>query len=96
MQWSIVGTFVGTIAVALIGYVVAVRKASGKISSSEASDLWEESRAMRADYAVRLQRCDERIAQMETRQSTLEAANDALGDENRALRRRIFELEGAS
>lgn len=42
-------------AVAALGaYVAAARKLSGKINTSEASQLWEESRAIRDDYREQL------------------------------------------
>jgi hypothetical protein len=95
MEWTVVGGFIGTAVVAILGYLAAGRNARGKITTSEASDLWEESRAIRADYAARLARCDERIAQQEQRIAIIQAANDALGEKNRAQQRRILELEGA-
>jgi hypothetical protein len=95
MQWSVIGPFAGTVLVAIIGYMAVIRNARGKIATSEASDLWEESRAIRADYAVRLARCDERIAQQEDRISIIQAANEALAEKNQTLQRKVRELEGA-
>jgi hypothetical protein len=95
MQWSVIVPFAGTVIVALVAYLAAVRNARGKIATSEASDLWEESRAIRADYAARLARCDERIAQQEDRITIIQAANDALAERNQTLQRRVRELEGA-
>jgi hypothetical protein len=95
MQWQVIGGFAGTVIVALIAYVAAVRNARGKIATSEASDLWEESRAIRADYAIRLARCDDRISQLEDRSALIQAANDALAEKNQTLQRRVRELEGA-
>jgi hypothetical protein len=95
MQWQVIGGFVGTVIVAIIGYLAVVRNARGKITDSTAADLWEESRAIRADYASRLARCDERIAQQDDRIAIIQAANDALSERNQILQRRVRELEGA-
>jgi hypothetical protein len=95
MQWSWIGVFAGTVIVALIGYLAAVRHARGKITDSTAADLWEESRSIRADYAARLARCDERMAQQDERIALIQATNDALAERNQTLQRRVRELEGA-
>jgi len=68
-------TFV-PLAVALIApvgaYLVAARKMSGRIASSEASQLWDESRSIRDDYRGRLQEANARIAELEGQVAVLQ------------------------
>lgn len=45
-----VALVVGTVLAAFFGYLAAARKATGKIATSEASDLWEEADSLRAEY----------------------------------------------
>lgn len=79
-----------SIVVALIGavgaYLAAVKKLSGKVRTSEATDLWAESKNIRDDYRSRitelndvLARCEERIEALEQRNDELYAANGRLG-----------------
>jgi predicted RNase H-like nuclease (RuvC/YqgF family) len=77
----------------LIAYVVATRRLSGKVNTSEASELWKESSSIREDYRERLRYSDESIRRLEGRVQNLEASNDELLAENRQLRLRVDELQ---
>ena len=80
--------------VAPIGaYVLAARKMSGKVSTSDATQLWKEAGAIRDDYRGQLQLADARVQNLEVRIGTLEDKNDILLAENAALKRRVAELE---
>jgi hypothetical protein len=50
----------------LLAYLMAVRKTSGRIRSSDATELWEEARAIRAE-------CAERVRLLETRNLELQS-----------------------
>lgn len=56
----------------LVAYVTASRRLSGKIGTSEAADLWAESKAMRDDYRDRADAAAKRIAELEGRVAKLE------------------------
>lgn len=66
-------------------YLVAARRFSGKIKTSEAEELWAESRAIRQDSAKRIRILNGVVERLETRVGSLEA-------ENERLLRRIAEL----
>lgn len=77
----------------LLAYVGASRKLSGKIATSEASSLWEESADIRRDYRERLAAAETRMAATEARLAEAERRNSALSEENRALVARNAECE---
>lgn len=77
----------------LVGYVTATRKLSGKIATSEAGQLWEESKAIRDDYRDRLVLTDTRTAALEARVAALEKLNNELMRENADLRERVSSLQ---
>lgn len=82
--WAYVVVAFGTLTGSLLTYLMAARKASGRIRSSDASDLWEESSAIRRE-------CAERVRVLETRVSELEGMNMDLMTENFRLQRSAAE-----
>jgi hypothetical protein len=74
-------------------YLLAARKMSGKVSTSDATQLWKEAGAIRDDYRGQLQLADARVQNLEVRIGRLEDKNDALVAENATLRLRVAELE---
>lgn len=88
MNTATLAIFVGLLSALispLVAYVVAVRRLSGKVSTSDASELWKESTSIREDYRDRLRYSDEQIRRLEERMQRLEETNDKLVDENRRL-----------
>jgi septal ring factor EnvC (AmiA/AmiB activator) len=77
----------------LVAYIAASRKLSGKIGTSEASDLWTESKNIRDDYRTRIDQANMRQAELEARVAKLESQNNDLTRENLQLRNRIDVLE---
>lgn len=81
------------VAAALIGalasYIVAARRFSGKIETTEAKDLWEESRAIRKWSQERIETLNGLVARLEARNVELEKRVDHLEDENDALHREL-------
>ena len=67
----------------LLAYLLAVRKAAGRIKSSEASDLWEEAGAIRRE-------CAERVRALESDKRELEQVNAELRKEVMRLTRASF------
>jgi hypothetical protein len=74
-------------------YLLAARKMSGKVSTSDATQLWKEAGAIRDDYRGQLQLAGARVQNLEGRIGRLEDQNDVLLAENATLRLRITELE---
>jgi predicted RNase H-like nuclease (RuvC/YqgF family) len=77
----------------LLTYLAAVKRLSGKISTSAADDLWAESKDIREMLQGRNEFLDSKITRLEARIDDLEARNDALYLENGNLRRMIEEHE---
>ena len=73
-------------------YILAVRKMSGKIATSDADALWRESGQIRDDYRMRLHDAMDRIAGLETRVASVEAVNAELVQENAGLTREVSRL----
>ena len=48
-----------------LAYLVAARKTSGRIRSSDASELWEESSAIRRECAERVRILEARVKELE-------------------------------
>lgn len=65
-----------TVTVAALGalgaYIAAAKKLSGKINTSEASQLWEESRSIRDDYRDQLKVANDTIKDLRDRIKLLE------------------------
>lgn len=59
-------------------YLVAARRFSGKIKTSEAEELWAESRAIRQDSAERIKILNGIVERLEIRINSLEADNERL------------------
>lgn len=66
-----------------LAYLLAVRKTSGRIRASDASELWEEAGNIRRE-------CAERVRALEDRVSELETMNFKLREENTRLLRAGF------
>jgi chromosome segregation ATPase len=81
------------IVTALGAYLASVRRLSGKIGTSEASDLWEESASIREDYRTRLNFAEARAIRLEERVDKLEDLNQLLSIDNRDLRIKLGECE---
>jgi predicted RNase H-like nuclease (RuvC/YqgF family) len=63
-------------------YIIAGRRLSGRIDTTEAASLWEESREIRSDYRDRLADAEKRMAKLEARIADEERANTKLTREN--------------
>jgi len=80
----------------LVTFFVTARRLSGKVATSEAKDLWVESRSIREDLNRRneylcskLDDCETHIAKLEHRVLELERANSILEMENRRLKEKL-------
>lgn len=77
----------------LIAYLTAARKLSGRVATTDADELWAESRALRDDYREQLTVTQGRQARLEERVADLEKRNTDLARENVELRREAAEAE---
>lgn len=72
------GASVGIVVSAVTGYLLAARKMSGKIGTSDADKLWLEAGEIRDDYRRRLIQADERALNLEMRMANVEGRNNEL------------------
>ena len=75
-------------------YLVAARQMSGKIGSSQATDLWKESSAIRDWATARIDKCDEEILRLNVELATARGRIDELERDNRKLTRQLAEQGG--
>jgi hypothetical protein len=74
-------------------YLLAARKMSGRVATSDANALWKEAGAIRDDYRGQLKTADDRIQNLEVRIGALEDMNNTLAADNRSLRIEISALQ---
>lgn len=86
------------LAVAIIGplfaYIRLSRRMSGKISTTEASRLWEASEKMRNDLGGQVAIERERRMELEGRVQNLERVNTEIVAENYELKSKVAHCEG--
>src|SRR6266545_4410551 len=82
MDTKLVVAILAIIFAPFLTFVVGWRKMSGKIGTTTADQLWEESRSIRADYARRITELSERIVELEKRNRELEATVERLHTEH--------------
>lgn len=74
-------------------YLLAARRMSGKVATSDADQLWNEARSIRDDYRDRLDQAASRQAELEHRVAVCEGQNTDLLRENFDLRTKVTSLE---
>jgi regulator of replication initiation timing len=84
---------VASVVGALIAYVVANHRFSGQVETSEAKDLWNESREIRRDYLRRIEELNDVVRKCSERIDELEERNQRLYLENGNLKRMIEQHE---
>ena len=92
-----VGTVIVVVAAALAplgAYLVAARQFSGKVKTSDASELWAESTRIRKWSSERIGELNNTVNDLESRVKELEHSNGSLEDENRTLKRELAECRG--
>ena len=85
MDPSLIVAIGALLLVPLVGYFGIVRRASGKIGTSEAEQLWEESRAIREWATKRISELNGVVEKLEKKVDELEAHNESLSLENGRL-----------
>jgi chromosome segregation ATPase len=93
---GVIDPFVGLVVAALIaaagGYIVAVRRFSGRIGSTEASKLWDAATEMRVEYIARIAELKVEVSGLRERMSAVEIKNTVLSDENERLAEQVHHL----
>jgi hypothetical protein len=89
----VVGIVIGAFIAPVGAYLLAVRKMSGKIATTEAAQLWEESRAIREWSAARIDKCDEEIIRLKAELEVAKARIAELEKERRRLEGLVRERE---
>ena len=94
MDWPVMEwTFIVPVLIAAIAplgaYLLAARRMSGKIATSDATDLWAESKDIRTDYRLRLEESNQRVEALEKRIDKLEDLNTSHRHEIEALKGQI-------
>jgi chromosome segregation ATPase len=86
------GVVLAAVCGGLLSYLAAARRLSGKVSTSEATDLWAESRSIREWSAGRIAELTEEIRTLEKRIENVEGHNEELLTDKRQLQGRVEEL----
>lgn len=94
MEWGILVPLAVALVAPVGAYVLAARRMSGKIATSDAARLWDESRDIRDDYRQRLLSAAERHVALEQRVATLEGKNNELVRENYEFNSKVLACEG--
>lgn len=93
MTSATIVAMIAAVAAPLGAYLLAARRFSGKIETSDARELWAESRAIRDWSMGRIQELNELVRRLEERIKLLEEDNKVLTQENRGLLLQIAKLE---
>lgn len=93
------GTLIAVVAATItpvIAYLVAARQFSGKIETSNAADLWKESKDIREWAMGRIRGLEGTVFELEGRIKDLEKCNGSLARENRQLERDLARCQGVT
>jgi peptidoglycan hydrolase CwlO-like protein len=93
VNWALIIPIVVAVIAPAVSYILAARRMSGKIATSSAADLWEESQSIRNDYREQLASAFGRVRDLETRMAKLEGQNNDLRHENFTLTAKVAGLE---
>lgn len=89
--WAAVISIIGG---PLIAWFGVVRRASGKIETSEAKELWAESKALREWASRRIDALNTTIIRLEAEIEELERKHRDCQRESSRLRRQVIEMGG--
>lgn len=89
----ILGVIIAALVAPIGAYLLAAKRMSGKIGTTEAATLWEESRAIREWSAARIDKCDEEILRLKVELEKAKARIAELEKEKRRLERLMREGE---
>jgi chromosome segregation ATPase len=88
----VVGIIIAAAVASLGSYLVAARRLSGRVGSSEAESLWAESRSIREWSTARISELNQLVGALEGRVGFVESQNNELAKENSSLVQQIRDL----
>lgn len=88
-----VALLIGAVAGPLVTFLVAARRFGGRIDTTQAHDLWEESARIREWSSKRIDTLNNLVSRLETRIDGLEQENEQLRADNRDLHRQLVALQ---
>lgn len=86
MNSALLAALVAAIIGPLFAYLAAAKKLSGKIETSEASDLWEEAARLRQEYKEEIAQLRKEIQDCADNVRNLKKKNQLLEEEVRKLK----------
>jgi chromosome segregation ATPase len=89
----VIGVIIAAMLGAMGSYLAVARKLSGKINTSDATELWNESRSIREWSADRIATLTSQVSELEHRVEVVEGYNLTLVTEKQKLLERIQELQ---
>lgn len=90
----IVGVVLAALVSAFASYLAAARRLSGKINTSDAAELWSESRSIREWSAERIAHLTAQVTELENRVEIVEGHNLTLISDKTKLLQQLQELMG--
>jgi len=93
VNWTTIIPVIGVIVAPILTFIIATRRMSGKVNTTEASELWDEARDIRNDYRDRLEMANDRTREVEKRLAEVERHNNSLVGENLMLQGKIRDCE---
>jgi chromosome segregation ATPase len=85
---------IAAVAGPLGAYVVAAKRFSGRIASSDATELWKESSSIREWSGAQITALTQKVERLESSVRALEDNNEELAHENRVLLGKNEKLHG--
>lgn len=92
INWSVVIPLLGIFIGPIFAYLIAARRFSGRIASSDAASLWQESSNLRKEYKSEMDELRTIVTNLRSRVIDLEDKNEVLYLENGELRAEVSRL----
>ncbi len=91
MSWAVFASLAGVVIAPLLTYVVAARKQSGRVATTEAETLWLEAEKMRESYKQEAVRLREEVIALRAETVALRVETVTLRNETLALRQEAIQ-----
>lgn len=92
VNWNVLVPIIVALAGPIFAYLAAARRLSGKITTTDASKLWDEAGNLRKEYKTELNELRVIVSKLRDSVKDLEAQNDILHLENGELRLEVTKL----